>query len=150
MAWDEWEQLKNNAAEKYSAHMQLNQIPADGGGGAADGDLVVHDDELGKMGNTAYELRQKFGTDSDFARPSTFTASIDLFNDGLDMGSALTELHDAWNTQTATLKEACAHISNHFDFTRAQHSKDEVHVDTAMRNAGGDLMSVSKINDYIN
>ncbi|MEU1485201.1 hypothetical protein [Streptomyces sp. NPDC005752] len=143
MAWDEWEQLKRDAAERSSVGMRLNQIPADGGGGggASNGDLVVHDDQLGKLGNTAYELRQQFSTDSDFARPSTFTASIDLFNDGLDMGSALTELHDAWNTQTATLKEACAHISNHFDFTRAQHSKDEVHIRTEM--------SVSKIDDYI-
>ncbi|MFJ8858285.1 hypothetical protein ACIRD8_07575 [Streptomyces sp. NPDC102451] len=142
MAWDEWEQLKSDAAERSSARMQLNQVPAEGGGGgASSGDLVVHDDQLGKLGNTAYELRQQFGTAGDFARPSTFTASIDLFNDGLDMGSALTELHDAWNSQTGTLKEACAHISNHFDFTRAQHSKDEVHIQTSI--------SVSKIDDYI-
>ncbi|MFC8918975.1 amino acid ABC transporter permease [Streptomyces sp. NPDC057116] len=32
MAWDEWEQLKASAAEKESARMQLNQIPADQGG----------------------------------------------------------------------------------------------------------------------
>ncbi|KDQ67156.1 hypothetical protein AB0K62_15330 [Streptomyces halstedii] len=147
MAWDEWEQLKSDAADKRSAHMRLNQAVDIGDGGGDD--LVVHDDELGQMGNTAFELRQKFGTDSDFARPSTFTASVDLFNDGLDMGSALTELHDAWNTQSQTLKEACAHISNHFDFTRAQHAKDEVQIRTGMRDADGDLMSVSKINEYI-
>ncbi|MET7355167.1 hypothetical protein [Streptomyces mirabilis] len=34
MAWDEWEQLKNQAAHKQSARMQLNQLPADGGGGS--------------------------------------------------------------------------------------------------------------------
>ncbi|QCW78099.1 hypothetical protein EQG64_13845 [Streptomyces sp. S6] len=141
MAWDEWEQLKSDAAARDSSRMQLNEAAATGGGSATDGDLVVHDDELGKMGNTAYELRQKFAVDSDLARPSTFTASVDLFNDGLDMGAALTELHDAWNSQTRTLKDACAHISNHFDFTRAQHSKDEVHVATSM--------PVSKIDGYI-
>ncbi|MEV8340620.1 hypothetical protein [Streptomyces niveus] len=145
MAWDEWEQLKSDAGER-SAHMQLNQYPAgDGGGGgggtSANGDLVVRDDELGKLGNLAYEVREDFRVSSDLARPSTFSASIDLFNDGLDMGSALTELHDAWNSQTATLKDACAHISNHLDFSRAQHSKDEAHVGTEL--------SVSKINDYI-
>ncbi|MER7697241.1 MULTISPECIES: hypothetical protein [unclassified Streptomyces] len=141
MAWDEWEQLKSEAAQRDSARMRLNEATPGGGGTAGDGDLVVHDDELGKMGNTAYELRQKFGVDSDFARPSTFTASIDLFNDGLDMGAALTELHDAWNTQAGTLKDACAHISNHFDFTRAQHAKDQVQVATSL--------PVSKIDDYI-
>ncbi|NED07038.1 hypothetical protein G3I55_35970 [Streptomyces sp. SID6648] len=141
MAWDEWEQLKSDAAQRASAPMQLNGAPPGAGGPGGPGDLVVHDDELGKMGNTAYELRQKFGVDSDHARPTTFTASIDLFNDGLDMGAALTELHDAWNSQTKTLKDACAHISNHFDYTRAQHAKDEVQVATSM--------PVSKIDGYI-
>ncbi|WP_406146531.1 hypothetical protein [Streptomyces sp. NBC_01012] len=141
MAWDEWEQIKSEVAERNSARMQLNEAAAPGGGGGSNGDLVVHDDELGKLGNTAYELRQQFSTDSDFARASTFTASIDLFNDGLDMGAALTELHDAWNSQTSTLKEACAHISNHFDFTRAQHSKDNVHIDTSL--------SAVQIDEYI-
>ncbi|MET9498192.1 hypothetical protein [Streptomyces sp. NPDC006552] len=31
MAWDEWDQLKTDAAERQSAQMRLNQ--ADGGGG---------------------------------------------------------------------------------------------------------------------
>lgn len=140
MAWDEWEQLKGDAVER-SAQMQLNEAPAPGGVAAGSGDLVVRDDELGKLGNLAYELREAFRVDSDIARPSTFTASVDLFNDGLDMGSALTELHDAWNSQTATLKDACAHISNHLDFSRAQHSKDEADIGTSL--------SVSKLNDYI-
>ncbi|MGW2080416.1 hypothetical protein ACWCOW_26330 [Streptomyces sp. NPDC001939] len=151
MAWDEWEQLKAQSADRQSAKMQLNQLPAEGGGGggSSDADLVVHDDQLGKLGNMAYDLREKFRVDSDFARPSTFTASVDLFNDGLDMGSALLELHDAWNTQTQTLKEACAHISNHLDFTRAQHAKDGVHIQTGMKDAAGHLMTVSRINDYM-
>lgn len=34
MAWDEWEQLKARVAERHSAQMQLNQYPADAGGGA--------------------------------------------------------------------------------------------------------------------
>ncbi|MFF9349936.1 hypothetical protein [Streptomyces sp. NPDC014734] len=135
--------------ESRSAHTRLNQLPADAGGGGEDGDLVVHNDQLGKLGNMAFDLRERFGTAADHARPSTFTASVDLFNDGLDMGSALTELHDAWNTQQQTLKEACAHISNHLDFTRAQHTKDEQHIETSMRNAAGDRMTVSRINEYL-
>ncbi|MDJ0465153.1 hypothetical protein [Streptomyces sp. H27-C3] len=150
MAWDEWEQLKTEAAERQSTNMQLNQIPADGGGGSTGGqaDLVVRDDELGKLGNMAYGLREGLRVDADHARQNTFDASIELLNDGLDMGSALTQMHDAWNSQLGTLKEACAHISNHLDFTRAQHAKDEVKIQTDMRNAAGDLMSVSRIKDY--
>ncbi|MEV6782397.1 hypothetical protein [Streptomyces sp. NPDC051098] len=146
MTWDEWEQAKGRVFDQ-GQHMQLNQLAPERGGGGGDVDLVVHDNVLGALGNLAYSLRQRFSTAADHARPTTFDASIELFNDGLDMGSALTELHDAWNTKTGTLKEACAHISNHLDFSRAEHAKDEVKIATTMRDAGGDL-SVSRINDY--
>ncbi|MFH8691468.1 hypothetical protein ACH4EC_31940 [Streptomyces anulatus] len=116
MAWDEWEQAKARAQQ--DAAMRLNQVAPEGSSGG-DGDLVVHDNVLGALGNAAHSLRQHFSTASDHARQNTFDASIQLFNDGLDMGSALTELHDAWNTKAGTLKEACAHISNHLDYTRA-------------------------------
>lgn len=150
MTWNEWEQAKSEASRHQSSRMQLNQMAAAGGGGdAGKPDLVVHDDELGKLGNMAYDLRERLHVDGDFARPSTFTASNDLFNDGLDTGSALLEVHDAWNTQLQTLNEACAHISNHFDYSRAQHAKDEVHIVTGVRNLDGDLMTVSRINDYL-
>ncbi|WP_443073493.1 hypothetical protein [Streptomyces sp. NBC_01429] len=75
-------------------------------------------------------------------------ASIELFNDGLDTGSALTELHDAWNSQVGALKEACAHISNHLDYTRAQRAKDNAYVETSMKKIGGDPMTVSRLNQY--
>ncbi|MFJ6697842.1 hypothetical protein ACIQM4_17480 [Streptomyces sp. NPDC091272] len=146
MAWDEWEQLKTEAAEQRT---QLNQVPAESGGGGGAADLVVRDDELGELGNMAHALRERLRVEADFARPSTFTASVDLFNDGLDMGSALTELVEAWNDQTSTLKEACAHISNHLDFTRALHSQDEAKVVTGMTNAAGEPMTVPRIDSYL-
>lgn len=146
MAWDEWEQAKARAQQ--DAAMRLNQVAPERSGGGGDGDLVVHDNVLGALGNAAHSLRQHFSTASDHARQNTFDASIQLFNDGLDMGSALTELHDAWNTKAGTLKEACAHISNHLDYTRAEHAKDTVKIATDMRTVGGDELSVSRINDY--
>ena len=152
MAWEEWEQLKAEAAQKQSAKMELNHLQdtnAEGGSASDDGDLVVHDDELGKLGNMAYDLHGCLQKDGDYARISTFDASVELSNDGLDAGKALTEVHDAWNTQVRTLLEACAQISNHLDFTRAQHSKDEVHIATGMRDAAGHLMNVSRISGYI-
>ncbi|MFF9868481.1 MULTISPECIES: hypothetical protein [unclassified Streptomyces] len=36
MAWDEWEQLKTDAAARGGAQMQLNQYPADQGGGSSE------------------------------------------------------------------------------------------------------------------
>ncbi|MFD4276240.1 hypothetical protein [Streptomyces cyaneofuscatus] len=72
--------------------MQLNQVAPERGGGSGDnGDLIVHNDGLGALGNLAYGLRQQFSTASDHARQNTFDAYIQLFNDGLGMGSALTE-----------------------------------------------------------
>ncbi|GGS35313.1 hypothetical protein F2B00_04975 [Streptomyces parvus] len=145
MTWDEWEQAKARAQQGTA--MQLNEVAPERSG-SGDGDMVVHDNVLGALGNAAYTLRQHFSTASDHARQNTFDASIQLFNDGLDMGSALTELHDAWNTKAGTLKEACAHISNHLDYSRAQHAKDAVKIATDMRTVGGDELSVSRIHDY--
>lgn len=126
MAWDEWEELKANAAARGSARMQLNgYTAADHGSG---GGLVVKDDELGKLGNMAYNLREQLRTDGDHARPATHAAATELFNDSLDMGAALTELHDAWNSQLKTLVEACGQISNHIDFSRAKHGEDEAEI----------------------
>ncbi|MFG3255705.1 hypothetical protein [Streptomyces sp. NPDC048172] len=150
MAWDEWEQLKaSSAADQGSPHMQLNGTP-DGDGprggypsAAKSGpNLVVNNDSLGALGNMAYELRERIRVDSDHARPATFDASIELFNDGLDMGSALTELHDAWSTKTTTLKDACGRISNHLDYTKAKHAKDEVHVQ-------GEMSSIAKLDKWM-
>ncbi|MFD9864023.1 hypothetical protein [Streptomyces alboflavus] len=132
MAWEEWEQLKADATERQAERMRLNQLP-DGPGGGVGKDLVVHDNVLGKLGNMAYDLRERFRVDSDHARQATFDASVELGNDGLDTGAALTELHDAWNSKAKVLKDACAHISNGLDFARSQHAKDEDKVATSIK-----------------
>lgn len=41
-----------------------------------------------------------------------------------------------------TLLDSCAHISNHLDYTKAQHAKGDVKI-------GGDLTSVSKLSEYM-
>ncbi|MFI6347800.1 hypothetical protein [Streptomyces sp. NPDC050560] len=146
MAWDEWEQLKANASR--SASTQIDHVPDPLPGDPADGDLVVHDDELGKLGNMAHNLRDRLSVEGDYARPSTFDASVQLSNDGLDTGAALTALHDAWNSQLNTLKEACAHISNHLDFTRGVHGKDDAAIQTGVKDAAGHLMTPSRISEY--
>lgn len=64
MAWDEWEQLKAQAAERRSAQMQLNQYPADagtggsgGGGQGGKGDVLrVNHDSLNGNSNALIEL----------------------------------------------------------------------------------------------
>ncbi|AXK37581.1 hypothetical protein DVA86_23345 [Streptomyces armeniacus] len=127
--------------------MQLNEADAGPGGGGQD--LSVHDDELGALGNMAHELHGRLSTDGEHAKKVSGEAASSLKGDGFDTGSALGELNEAWKTKLATLLEACAHISNHLDYSRAAHKKDEDTIATNMRDAEGRLMSVSRIAEYI-
>ncbi|MFD8714891.1 hypothetical protein ACFV07_31160 [Streptomyces anulatus] len=134
----EWADLRAAAAERGA--MQTNSALAQGGGGSAD--LVVNRDDLGAIGNDAYELRTKLSKDGDHARPATFDAAIALTNGNFASGSAVLKVHDFWQTHLKTLLDSCAHISNHLDYTKALHSKDDVKI-------GGDLSSISKLSEYM-
>ncbi|MBO1335611.1 hypothetical protein [Streptomyces sp. VRA16 Mangrove soil] len=137
---EEWAGLRDAAAERRGS-MRLNSVPAEGGGGGG-ADLVVNRDELGRIGNDAYELRTRLSKEGDLARPATFDAAIALTNGEFACGSALLKVHDRWNTHLKTLLDACAQISNHLDYSKAQHAKDEVKVQ-------GDLAAVSKLSEYL-
>ncbi|MEU1037602.1 hypothetical protein ACFYP4_01515 [Streptomyces sp. NPDC005551] len=138
---EEWAELRDAAAARHGA-MQLNSLPPEGGGGGGTADLVVHRDELGRIGNDAYELRTRLSKEGDQARPATFDAAIALTNGEFVSGAALLKVHDRWNTHVKTLLDACAQISNHLDYTKAQHAKDDVRIQ-------GDLTSVSKLTEYL-
>ncbi|MEW2071655.1 hypothetical protein [Streptomyces sp. NPDC007346] len=135
----EWAELRAAAAERTA--MRINGAPAEGGGGGAP-DLVVNRDDLGAIGNDAYDLRTRLSKDGDHARPATFDAAIALTNGNFRSGAAVLKVHDRWRTQLKTLLDSCAHISNHLDYTKAQHAKDEVKV-------VGDLTPISKLTEYL-
>ncbi|MEN8656374.1 hypothetical protein ABCR94_38825 [Streptomyces sp. 21So2-11] len=62
MAWDEWEQLKADAAERQSSQMQLNQVapePSGGGWAGRPGDLRVNQQDLAAVGNSAFALFER-------------------------------------------------------------------------------------------
>lgn len=118
------------------------QCPGRGGGGNS-GDLVVNRDDLGAIGNDAYDLRVKVSREGDHARPATFDAAIALTNGNFTSGSAVLKVHDRWNTHLKTLLDSLAHISNHLDYTKAQHAKDDVKIE-------GDLAPISKLTEYMN
>ncbi|MFB6670360.1 hypothetical protein ACFWEB_00025 [Streptomyces parvus] len=88
----EWAELRSTAARRSA--MQINSAPAEGGGGGGAPDLVVNRDDLGAIGNDAYDLRDE------------------------------------------------THISNHLDYTKAQHAKGDVKI-------GGDLAPISKLSEYM-
>ena len=95
----EWAELRAAAAARGA--MRINSVPAEGGGGNS-GDLVVNRDDLGAIGNDAYDLRVKVSREGDHARPATFDAAIALTNGNFTSGSAVLKVHDRWNTHLKT------------------------------------------------
>ncbi|MCX4487729.1 hypothetical protein OG890_27990 [Streptomyces anulatus] len=134
---EEWAGLKTVAA----ARMRLNGAPTrDPDASPTGADLIVHDDELGKIGHFAYRLHNNLKADGKQAQTTTKAAGTSLTSDGLEMGKALTSASRAWAEQVGTLVDACAHISNHLDYTKASKKKDDEWV--------GAQVGVSKISGY--
>ncbi|MFC8825277.1 hypothetical protein ACFT9I_07960 [Streptomyces sp. NPDC057137] len=159
MPWGEWDQLKAEAAEKQG--MQLNQLPADPGGGGGNpsgvqGDLVVNQDDLGAVGNEAFKLHDHLGKQADIAGAgmnkdgagTTMQAAASLKSHNFALGPALETTVETWSAQLKTLLQACAHISNHLDYTKASHARDEEQIRASLRTDDGSAVPVSRINEY--
>lgn len=135
MAWDEWEQLKSEAAERNSAHTQLNQVPPEAGGGPPPkGDLAVNQKDLAAIGNAAYRMYGDLEKAGDHARASTQQAARTLKTETFALGGALDHVAARWIDQVRSLMDACAHISNHLDYTKGTHAGDEVYIGTVVSN----------------
>jgi hypothetical protein len=155
MAWDEWEQLKAQAAERRSTHMQLNQLPAEGGGGGG-GDLVVRQDDLGAVGHDAYLLYDDLRKEADIATAgagkdgagSTAQAAAALKSHHFETGAALDRTVEIWSSQLKSVLQACAHISNHLDYSQKRHADDDAQIAAVVRASDGGALSVSQLNEY--
>lgn len=130
MAWDEWERLKSEAAERQSTGMRLNGDPDAGAatGAAPTGDLKVDQRDLAAVGNQAYELWQALQRDGNHARATSDTAARRLAAEAYALGGALSHVVARWEEQVQTLLDACAHVSNHLDYTQKAHAGDEIHI----------------------
>ncbi|MEU8703872.1 hypothetical protein [Streptomyces sp. NPDC048565] len=135
MAWDEWEQLKSEAVEKNSTRMQLNQLPPEAGGGPPPGgDLKVNQKDLAAIGNVAYRMYGDLEKAGDHARASTQQAAGTLKTETFALGGALDHVASRWIDQVRSLLDACAHISNHLDYTKGAHAGDEAYIATVVSN----------------
>lgn len=156
MAWDEWEQLKADAADRHSTPMRLNQYPADRGGGGAGGDLVVNQDDLGAVGHDAHTLFEDLQSGADIAGAgankegvgSTKQAAAALKSNGFASGGALETTVDIWTSQLETVLQACAHISDHLDFSKKLHAEEDAKIGAVLLGADGSALSVSEISKY--
>ncbi|MFI0242692.1 hypothetical protein [Streptomyces sp. NPDC016845] len=136
MAWDEWEQLKSDAADRQSAHTRLNQLDGGGGGTPAlpgkTGDLKVGHDDLAKIGSQAHTLYNNLWDKARVAIPSSDTAAGDLSGQGFALGGGLKHVSNRWDEQLKSLMDACAHISNHMQVTKKVHAGDEHYIQRQM------------------
>ncbi|MEU3918001.1 hypothetical protein [Streptomyces sp. NPDC029004] len=132
MAWDEWERLKADAGSRSSSRMQLNQVPSEGGGGGQQGDLKADQQDLAAVGDSAFKLFTDLGRYGRDAWSSSQTAAKDLKTQEFELGGALDTVQDRWEKSLTTLLDACAHISNHMDFTKKAHAGDEYYIASAV------------------
>lgn len=154
---DEWAQLKQAATERQTTHMQLNQLPADGGSKGGSKDLVVHQDDLGAVGNEAFSLHGRLQKKADIAGAgankdgsgSSAQAAKALTTHNFTMGSALSTTVTTWTSQVKTVLQMCAHISNHLDYSKKRHAEDDAHVAATMKHRDGSAMTASEISKLV-
>jgi hypothetical protein len=152
---EEWSELRARAAQGQGAQMRLNHVDDGSGGqgaprsgGSTQPDLSVKTDELGRIGHDAFLLYDRIMSDGGWAQLTTLRASTDLTEGHLQTGTALSQADEAWQTKLGTLQEACAHISNHLDFSAKSHAKDDADLAYTMRDINGEQLTLSKINKY--
>jgi hypothetical protein len=152
MAWAEWERAKAEALQGRGARMQLNQAPP---GGAGDSDLVVYQDDLGAVGHEAFILHGELKKKADIAGTgadkngsgSTMQAAAALKSHNLGLGAELESTVEIWSSQVKHVLQACAHISNHLDYTKKMHAQEDAGIAAEIRGRTGTL-PVSALSEY--
>ncbi|MEV7287413.1 hypothetical protein AB0O01_23050 [Streptomyces sp. NPDC093252] len=136
--------------------MQLNQVPSEGGGGGGGGDLVVRQDDLGAVGHDAYALYDRLHRGGDIAGAgadragagSTMRAAAALKARNFATGAALETTVGVWTSQVKSVLQACAHISDHLDYSRRRHADDDARIAAVVRGRDGSAIPVSQLNEY--
>ncbi|WP_327374415.1 hypothetical protein OG393_10670 [Streptomyces sp. NBC_01216] len=131
---DEWSELKREVSRE-SPHTRLHQVASGGSGLGGDANLAnlsVNQDKLGAIGNAAYALRGRLVKDGIHARTTTEEAATSMSGHGFRTGAAMTTVQETWGSQLSTLLDACAHVSNHLDYSAARHAQDEEDIRTAL------------------
>ncbi|WP_030845128.1 hypothetical protein [Streptomyces sp. NRRL F-4474] len=155
MVWDEWDKAKAEVAGERQVSMRLNQVSSGPGGGQAD--LVVHQDDLGEVGHEAFLLHGQLQKQADIAgagadgsgNGSTMQAAASLKTAGFALGGELETTVSVWTSQVKTVLQACAHISNHLDYSKKAHAADDEAIAASLRNRDGSAVSVSRIDEYL-
>ncbi|MDJ1135646.1 hypothetical protein [Streptomyces iconiensis] len=111
--------------------MQLTQALEPGGGAPPAGDLKVSQEDLAAIGDAAFTLHNDLDRDGDHARSSSFKAGGELAKD-FAVGGALDYVATRRVEQLRNVLDACAHISNHLDYTKHVHKDQDDYLGTVI------------------
>ncbi|MEU5613238.1 hypothetical protein AB0H03_31755 [Streptomyces sparsogenes] len=142
---DEWERAKAWAMGDGPARMRVNHLVASDGGS---GTLAARRDDLGRVSHAAYKLHGGLRSAGGHAKANSKAAGAELTTDHFATGAALTRVVDTWQTQVDTLLEACAHISNHLDYSAKRYGEEDAKIESGMHDARKRLMTPSRIAEY--
>ncbi|WP_046502914.1 hypothetical protein [Streptomyces odonnellii] len=156
MAWDEWERLKAESVANQAAQTRLNQLPPGGGGASGNHDLVVSQDDLGAVGHEAFKLYDRLSQQADIAGAgaddsgsgTTMRAGAELKGHHFAMGSELENTVDVWTAQVKRVLQACAHISNHLDYSARTHAEEDAAIAAVLRDRSGAAVPVSRLDEF--
>ncbi|MEU1790965.1 hypothetical protein ABZ553_34860 [Streptomyces sparsogenes] len=148
---EEWNGLRAEATTR----MRLNEAGkgSSSGGGSGSHDLIVYQDDLGQVGHEAFLLHERLRKAGDMTRGAkddgqTAKAASALTTHHFTLGGALTSMAVIWNDQLKTLLQACAHISNHLDYSKNSQAHTDAKIAADMAGRDGTAMPVSEISKY--
>jgi len=104
MPWDEWEQLKAEAAAGGSTSMRLNQLPADPGGGGYSEDLKTDKRAWAKAGQGVTGLKE--GITAALTKLDTGQSGLGD-TAGCQSAAAQKELYDSWKKYVGDVSGRC-------------------------------------------
>ncbi|MFI1166884.1 hypothetical protein ACH4UM_25615 [Streptomyces sp. NPDC020801] len=64
------------------------------------------------------------------------------------MGAGLETTVSVWTSQVKVVLQALAHISNHLDYSKKLHARDDETIAAEMRSRDGSAVRVSVLNSY--
>ncbi|MET9597423.1 hypothetical protein [Streptomyces sp. NPDC006459] len=118
--------------------------------GGSSYDLVVTQDDLGDVGHEAFVVHGELRKKSDIAGTgATGRAAAECSARNLAMGSELSVTLSTWDSQVKTVLQMYAHISNHLDYSKQAHARDDEAIAASLRHRDGSAMSVSEIQRYV-
>ncbi|MFD5408614.1 hypothetical protein [Streptomyces nojiriensis] len=80
---------------------------------------------------------------------ATGRAAAECSARNLAMGSELSVTLSTWDSQVKTVLQMYAHISNHRDYSKRAHARDDEAIAASLRHRDGSAISVSEIQGYV-